>query len=132
MSKQKGGKGGVLINTASLAGLVPCPGPLYVATKFGVVGFSLSLAEDDNVFTPADIRVGVVCPSFIETELAKKGVHKNRIFIPMSQVVDAFLLLVEDETKHSCCIRISPGKGIDLHPMMTLKELSKELNLFTE
>ncbi|MDZ4779230.1 MAG: SDR family oxidoreductase [Planctomycetia bacterium] len=52
--------GGQIVNTASLAGLVPVPGTVpYAAVKHAVVGFSLSLraeAADQRV------RVSVVCP----------------------------------------------------------------------
>ncbi|XP_027129666.1 15-hydroxyprostaglandin dehydrogenase [NAD(+)] isoform X5 [Larimichthys crocea] len=41
MSKLSGGRGGVIINTASLAGLGPLPScPVYTATKHGVIGFT--------------------------------------------------------------------------------------------
>ena len=44
MGIHKGGRGGSIINTASIVGLAPSPGfPIYSATKYGVVGFTLSL-----------------------------------------------------------------------------------------
>ena len=56
---------GHIVNTASLAGLLPVPTETaYSATKFAVVGLSTSLrleAEDLGV------RVSVVCPGFIQT-----------------------------------------------------------------
>jgi 15-hydroxyprostaglandin dehydrogenase (NAD) len=43
MGKDKGGKGGVVVNMASLAGLVPVAGcPVYVATKHAVIGLTRS------------------------------------------------------------------------------------------
>ncbi|XP_062414165.1 15-hydroxyprostaglandin dehydrogenase [NAD(+)]-like isoform X2 [Pungitius pungitius] len=45
MNKLTGGRGGVIINTASMAGLFPflsCP--VYTATKYGVVGFTRAMA----------------------------------------------------------------------------------------
>uniref|UniRef100_C3ZBC3 15-hydroxyprostaglandin dehydrogenase [NAD(+)] n=1 Tax=Branchiostoma floridae TaxID=7739 RepID=C3ZBC3_BRAFL len=44
MGKQNGGKGGLIINTASVAGsLYAFPPPVYAATKAGVVGLTKSL-----------------------------------------------------------------------------------------
>jgi len=43
MGKDEGGKGGVVVNTSSLAGLFPFLGaPVYVATKHAVVGLTRS------------------------------------------------------------------------------------------
>ncbi|XP_071451820.1 15-hydroxyprostaglandin dehydrogenase [NAD(+)]-like [Hetaerina americana] len=43
MSKKAGGKGGVIVNTASIAGLMAYTfGPIYAGTKSAVVGFTRS------------------------------------------------------------------------------------------
>ena len=43
MSKANGGKGGVIVNTASVAGLGPVKwGPVYAATKSANVGYAIS------------------------------------------------------------------------------------------
>jgi len=43
MGKDEGGKGGVVVNTASIAGLRPTATlPVYVATKHAVIGLSRS------------------------------------------------------------------------------------------
>lgn len=45
MSKAKGGKGGVIVNIASIAGFTVTPGiPVYNATKHGVVAFTRSMS----------------------------------------------------------------------------------------
>ena len=44
MGKHKGGKGGAIVNTASMAGILPVPAiPVYAATKHGICGFTKSL-----------------------------------------------------------------------------------------
>lgn len=56
---------GHIINTASMAGLLPFPSQTaYVATKFGVVGFSKSLRLEAADF---GVKVSVVCPGFVRT-----------------------------------------------------------------
>lgn len=44
MDKRKNGKGGVIVNISSIAGVKPMKGKaVYAATKHAVVGFSRSL-----------------------------------------------------------------------------------------
>ncbi len=62
---------GHIVNTASLAGLIP--GPLlapYAMAKHGVVGLSTSLRIEAAVH---GVRVSVVCPGVIDTPLLDKG-----------------------------------------------------------
>jgi NAD(P)-dependent dehydrogenase (short-subunit alcohol dehydrogenase family) len=56
---------GHIVNTASMAGLIPLPtGVPYSATKFGVVGFSKSLRVEAAAL---GVRISVVCPGFVRT-----------------------------------------------------------------
>jgi NAD(P)-dependent dehydrogenase (short-subunit alcohol dehydrogenase family) len=58
---------GHIVNTASVAGLVPTPGGAgYALTKHAVVGLSVSLREEAAAL---GVKVSVVCPGFIDTPL---------------------------------------------------------------
>ncbi|SEG94625.1 NADP-dependent 3-hydroxy acid dehydrogenase YdfG [Thermomonospora echinospora] len=60
-------RSGHIVNTASLAGLVPMPmGIPYTATKHAVVGLSLGLRAEA---ASAGVKVSVVCPGFVDTPL---------------------------------------------------------------
>jgi NAD(P)-dependent dehydrogenase (short-subunit alcohol dehydrogenase family) len=64
-------RGGHIVNVASLAGLVPSPllAP-YSATKYAVVGLSLSLRVEAAAH---GVRVTAVCPGFVDTPILVKG-----------------------------------------------------------
>lgn len=58
-------KQGVVINIASVAGLVGAPGAsAYAASKGGIVNLSRSMALD---FAPYKIRVNCLCPGMVDT-----------------------------------------------------------------
>jgi len=73
----KGGDG-FIVNVASMAGLVSAPGmSAYVASKFGVVGFSDALHAELG----ERLGIGVVCPTFVRTNIAKKARGKADSFL---------------------------------------------------
>jgi NAD(P)-dependent dehydrogenase (short-subunit alcohol dehydrogenase family) len=58
---------GHLLNTASLAGLIPAPAMLpYTTTKHAVVGLSTALRAEA---ASQGVRVSVLCPAFVDTPL---------------------------------------------------------------
>ena len=62
---------GHIVNTASMAGLMPNPvNVAYAATKHAVVGLSLSLRAEA---APMGIRVSVLCPGVIRTPILEGG-----------------------------------------------------------
>ena len=62
---------GHIVNTASMAGLMPGPGnTVYTMTKHGVVGLSLSLRGEAAL---AGVRVSVICPGVIQTPILEGG-----------------------------------------------------------
>ena len=66
------------MNVASMAGLVSAPGmSAYVASKFGVVGFSDALHAELG----GRVGVGVVCPTFVRTNIAKGAAGKAESFL---------------------------------------------------
>jgi NAD(P)-dependent dehydrogenase (short-subunit alcohol dehydrogenase family) len=66
-----GQRSGHIVNTASLAGLLPSPGLTpYAMTKHAVVGLSLSLRAEAAGY---GVRVTAVCPGVVDTPILDRG-----------------------------------------------------------
>ena len=69
MSIAKGGRGGTILNMASICGLDPFFwAPVYCGSKCGVVGFTKSLAEKE-LESEMGIKFIIICPGFTDTPL---------------------------------------------------------------
>jgi NAD(P)-dependent dehydrogenase (short-subunit alcohol dehydrogenase family) len=76
-------KGGSIVNTASVAGLVGLPmGSHYVAAKHGVVGLTKTAAME---YAQDNIRVNCVNPGYVTTPMTAKSVE-TRLEAMMSKV----------------------------------------------
>lgn len=98
-------KKGCIINMSSVSGIIGLPGQTnYSASKAGIIGFSKALAKE---VAAQNIRVNVVCPGFIETDMvgsiredAKKEILK---IIPQKrlgkaeEVADVCVFLASDK-----------------------------------
>jgi NAD(P)-dependent dehydrogenase (short-subunit alcohol dehydrogenase family) len=78
---------GHIVNTASMAGLMPSPVSVaYAATKHAVVGLSLSLRVEA---AEMGIRVSVICPGVIRTPILEGGKYgKINMNIPPEKLRD--------------------------------------------
>ena len=120
--------GGVIVNTASLAGVISYqPDPIYAATKHGVVGLTRALVflKDE-----ANIWVNCVCPGVVDTPLLIKGIQEltpeergqrdaivaQMPLIPASVVAEAVLEFIRNDSLAGEAMGIMYGQPHRLIP----------------
>jgi 15-hydroxyprostaglandin dehydrogenase (NAD) len=116
---RRGGRGGVIINTASMGGLLPMPGsPVYAAAKAGVINFTRSLG---HLAAESNIRVNAICPSFTDTPLVRRsgderveemGRMVGGILQP-EDIAAGVVELIEDDSRFGSIMRVTVRGGRD-------------------
>ncbi|XP_069797105.1 15-hydroxyprostaglandin dehydrogenase [NAD(+)]-like [Narcine bancroftii] len=131
-----GGKGGSIVNVASMSSFLPAAhAPAYTASKFGVLGFTRSIAEASRL-GHYGIRINALCPSFVNTCLLDTINHEETLgmfhqfkdtakhlidsvgILDPSVVVDGFLQLIEDDSLNGAAMKITMSKGIHFENMI--------------
>ncbi len=108
--------GGVIINTASMAGLYPHrQDAVYGAAKAGVVNFTHSLAVWS---AEKKIRVNCICPGIVDTPLVRRGLeqaaqHGIKSWMPSKiiqpeEIADAVHMLIRDDSLFGCSLEVRP------------------------
>ena len=112
------GGGGVIVNTASMAGLDPIgAAPVYSAAKAGVVQFTRTLTH----LASEGIRVNAICPSFTDTPMVRAGgpqaleAVKQLVggILQPEQIAEGVLQLVRDDSRAGAVMRVTVRRGID-------------------
>lgn len=109
--------GGVIVNTASMAGLYPHrQDAIYGAAKAGVVNFTHSLALWAS---ERKIRVNCVCPGIVDTPMVRRGLEAakkaglptwapSKILQP-SDIAEVVARFVRDDSLYGCSIEVRPS-----------------------
>jgi NAD(P)-dependent dehydrogenase (short-subunit alcohol dehydrogenase family) len=96
--------GGIILATASMAGLVAVPfDPVYAANKHAVVGLVRSLGD---LYAAEGIKIHALCPSFAYTNIIK-GSEQTLLdmgfpILDVSDVVDAVQRILDAESSGEC------------------------------
>ncbi len=68
--------GGIILNTASVAGLIGAQGfGAYVASKHAVVGLTKTAAIE---YGPVGVRINAICPAFADTPMLEKIADRRK------------------------------------------------------
>lgn len=117
----KAGKGSI-VNASSVVGLYGNFGQTnYAATKFGVIGFTMTWARE---LGPKGVRVNAVCPGFIETNMLASvpedvldGIRQRswlrRLGKP-EELANVYAFLASDESSYVNGITLEASGGISL------------------
>ena len=82
------GGGATIVNTASMAGLVPAVGMApYCASKYGVVGLTKALHAE---LAPPGIHVAAVCPGIIATTITRTSILRGEAGEKQARIVDFY------------------------------------------
>ncbi|XP_025077128.1 15-hydroxyprostaglandin dehydrogenase [NAD(+)]-like [Pomacea canaliculata] len=123
MRRDRGGRGGVIINVASLAALYPksiCPS--YTASKHAVIGFTTSWAMNPD-HKDHGVRWCCLCPATFQSgmvDLKRLGdldtdtiaeILQKQGFVEISQVVEGVMKLMRDPDNNGAILEVSLEKG---------------------
>ncbi|KAI9315153.1 hypothetical protein BX666DRAFT_1959702 [Dichotomocladium elegans] len=138
--------GGVIINTASVAGFVPsCAVGIYVASKHGVIGWTRSCEIFKEV---CNVRVNALCPWWVATDLKDELANSKHMdpyaktaskakLTDMDTVVKAVMLMIEDETLNGATMLalpdgvIRPQEKIPIMPEILSPEYVEAVQRYT-
>lgn len=115
--ERMGERGGAIINTASLAGIMGFPpDPAYAASKGGVVLFTRSLAP---LKESHGIRVNCVCPGFVDTPMLhgysgdatpeRRAILDQLPKLQPDDIADAMLGLITDDNAAGQAVQTAAG-----------------------
>jgi 3-oxoacyl-[acyl-carrier protein] reductase len=111
---------GVIVNMASICGLVGCTGhPHYSAAKAGILGFTKAAATELIV---QGIRVNAVAPGHVETETLQGEISEQRRALAAStpagrlaepdEIAGTVAFLASDDAGYFVGAVLSPNGGL--------------------
>jgi NAD(P)-dependent dehydrogenase (short-subunit alcohol dehydrogenase family) len=115
-------KGGAIVNTSSMNGVIAPGTPAYMAAKHGVLGLTKSAAAE---FARKKVRVNAVCPGVIQTPMMAASVsdleqymQKLTARIPLKElgrpehVADTIVWLCSDEAAYVTGVSMPVDGGL--------------------
>ncbi|MCJ7545901.1 MAG: SDR family oxidoreductase [Deltaproteobacteria bacterium] len=112
---------GHIINTASMAGLLPSPGHVaYATTKHAIVGLSISLRAEAALL---GVRVSVLCPGVIRTPIWEGGGKYGKTYSVISpelvkQLLEKARPMPPDIFAKKALNLVAKNKGIIIVPAL--------------
>nr|KAG5693341.1 hypothetical protein BaRGS_017634 [Batillaria attramentaria] len=124
MRRDKGGRGGVIINVASMSGLFYASfrDPVYTATKHAMVAFTSCMGENPEN-SSRGVRWGCLCTMAVDTPLPAEArpnhyeidkapvVWQTYPRLKTSEVAEAFIAQLQDETNNGTVMKVGKEEG---------------------
>lgn len=112
-------EGGIVVNTASVAGLGPVDfSPVYAASKAGVVNFTRSLGWLRDA---RGVRVCAICPNFTDTAMVRDGLEHDHFkavvaaqrggLLTPERVAQALTLILDSPDLAGAAVLVTADKG---------------------
>ncbi len=123
------GKGGMIVNIGSAAGIFPArEAPYYAASKAGVVMYTRSKAR--RLFSEKGVRLNVLCPAWVSagmgkvTEMAPGWERLAEVVGVMepAEVADALLRIICDKEMVGMAVYVSKKTGV-CYPLRGLRPM---------
>lgn len=116
-------RAGHIINIASIAGLVTCPGlAIYCASKFAVRAYSLAAAEE---LRPFGVAVTAICPFSVQTPMLERQTKNDRAAMMFSAPA-----LTVDDVERAVLRHALPKRPLEVCLPVTKCWLAKFANAF--
>lgn len=105
---------GHIVNTASVAGLVPLPGAIaYTASKHAVVGMTLALRTEASTY---GVRATALCPGFIKTPILEGGKYGRSTMGGTEEIAQKIGLITVDELVARVIPRLLKNHAVIVEP----------------
>ena len=134
------GKGGRIVNLASVAGLMAMPKrTAYVASKHGVVGLTRQMALEFGEF---DIRVNAVAPGLVRTPMTERyfqdpamaqtirDIHAVGRWAEPHEIANAILFLAAEENAFITGTILTVDGGLPLAKRCRLRNVTMEVQYY--
>ncbi|KAH3773272.1 15-hydroxyprostaglandin dehydrogenase [NAD(+)]-like [Dreissena polymorpha] len=140
LSVEHGGRGGCIVNVASMAGLNPNPfSPVYGCTKAGIIHATRCYAVSEAA-KKSNIRLNVMCPAFVDTPMFRQmaagdasqtiggdqtavNAFIERIGVLSTEDVSAALIdILTDETRNGLILRCAKKTG-NVYSTLTVQDV---------
>ncbi|XP_061399454.1 development-specific 25 kDa protein [Musca vetustissima] len=107
MDKTQHGRGGMVVNIASVYGLEPGPAfSVYSAAKHGVVGFTKSMA-DEHLYSKTGVAFICICPGMTSTELMMNKRDMNWMkWVPHTDTIWNTVVDAKMQTPEDCAVNM--------------------------
>ncbi|CAH0546267.1 unnamed protein product [Brassicogethes aeneus] len=114
MSSSGPGHGGIVVNVASIMGVIPSLGyPLHTMTQYGIVGFSRALGCSDQ-YNRTKVKIVGYCPGPTDTKLFRDAANNSinpNFSTEFLQEIDGCVVQKPEKVAEGLCLVMETAKS---------------------